>query len=107
MSVTLLCLVKGNTLANAFPAHIDGNTLVGDLKKCDHLDDQLKNLKLNDSDELSAINEIGDYWTGKPPKKHIHVLVEPPASTATSSHEQELLDRISVLEKSLSKSVHV
>jgi hypothetical protein len=33
MSVTLLCLVKGNTLANAFPTHIDSNQLVGDLKE--------------------------------------------------------------------------
>ncbi|RGB22485.1 hypothetical protein C1646_730549 [Rhizophagus diaphanus] len=32
MSVTLLCLVKGNTTANAFPVHIDSNQLVGDLK---------------------------------------------------------------------------
>ena len=32
MSITLLCLVKGGTLANAFPVHIDGNSLVGDLK---------------------------------------------------------------------------
>ena len=32
MSITLLCLVKGNTIANAFPVHIDGNSLVGDLK---------------------------------------------------------------------------
>ncbi|GES82570.1 crinkler (CRN) family protein, putative [Rhizophagus clarus] len=30
-----------------------------------------------------AINEIGDYWTKKPHKRDIHVLVEPPASTAT------------------------
>ncbi|PKB96624.1 hypothetical protein RhiirA5_434532, partial [Rhizophagus irregularis] len=72
----------------------------------DHLDDPLKNLTLNDNNELSAINEIGDYWTEKLPKKHIHVLVEPPASTATSAREQELLERISLLEKSLSKSVH-
>jgi hypothetical protein len=33
MSVTLLCLVKGSTLANAFPVHIDSNQLVGDLKE--------------------------------------------------------------------------
>ncbi|RGB21790.1 hypothetical protein C1646_777246 [Rhizophagus diaphanus] len=33
MSITLLCLVKGKTLANAFPVHIDSNQLVGDLKK--------------------------------------------------------------------------
>jgi hypothetical protein len=72
----------------------------------DHLDDQLKNLKLNGNDELSAINEIGDYWTEKPPKKSVHVIVEPPAPTASSSREQELLKRIAVLESSLNKSVH-
>lgn len=72
----------------------------------DHLDDQLKNLKLNGSDELSAINEIGDYWTEKPPKKHIHVLVEPPASTVTSHSEQELLDQVASLQALLNKSVH-
>ncbi|CAB4435833.1 unnamed protein product [Rhizophagus irregularis] len=109
MSVTLLCLVKGNTLANAFPVHIDSNQLVGDLKEAikakkqndfagidadklklwkveiggDHLDDQLKNLKLNGSDELSAINEIGDYC-----------------------REQELLDELSALRALLNKSVH-
>ncbi|PKY59598.1 hypothetical protein RhiirA4_482469 [Rhizophagus irregularis] len=72
----------------------------------DHLDDQLKNLKLNGNDELSAINEIGDYWTETPPKKHIHVLVEPPVSTVTSSREQELLDELSALRALLNKSVH-
>ncbi|PKY31775.1 hypothetical protein RhiirB3_531762 [Rhizophagus irregularis] len=128
--VTLL--VKGNTLANAFSVKISRDEPVSELKKVikaekqndfagvdadklrlwkveiggDHLDDPLKNLTLNDNNELSAINEIGDYWTEKLPKKHIHVLVEPPASTATSAREQELLERISLLEKSLSKSVH-
>ncbi|PKY36759.1 hypothetical protein RhiirB3_533623, partial [Rhizophagus irregularis] len=63
----------------------------------DHLDDPLKNLILNDNNELSAINEIGDYWSEKPPRKHIHVLVEPPQSTATSSREQELLDELTTL----------
>jgi hypothetical protein len=133
MSVTLFCLVKGNTLTNAFPVHIDSNQLVGDLKKVikaenpqtfanvdakdiqlwkveiggDHLDDQLKNLKLNGNDELSAINEIGEYWTETPPKKHIHVLVEPPVSTTASSRrEQELLDELSALRALLNKSVH-
>uniref|UniRef100_U9SFS1 Crinkler effector protein N-terminal domain-containing protein n=1 Tax=Rhizophagus irregularis (strain DAOM 181602 / DAOM 197198 / MUCL 43194) TaxID=747089 RepID=U9SFS1_RHIID len=111
MSITLLCLVKGNTLANAFSVKISRDEPVSELKKkveigSDHLDNPLKNLTLNDNNELSAINEIGDYWTEKPPKKHIYVLVEPPASTATSTREQELLERISLLEKSLSKSVH-
>jgi hypothetical protein len=92
MSITLLCLVKGNTLANAFPVDIEKYQLVGHLKKVikaeqpqtfanvdakdiklwkveiggDHLDDQLGNLTLNDSNEMLAINEIGDYWTEKP-----------------------------------------
>ncbi|RGB24980.1 hypothetical protein C1646_821281 [Rhizophagus diaphanus] len=84
MSITLFCLVKGSTTANAFPVHIDKGQFVGDLKKAikaekapefdnfpadklrlwkveiggDHLDDPLKNLTLNDNNELSAINEI-------------------------------------------------
>ncbi|CAB4407104.1 unnamed protein product [Rhizophagus irregularis] len=60
--------------ANAFPVHIDNNQLVGNLK------DAIKTKKapLNGSDKLFAINEIGDYWTETPPKKHIHILVEPP-----------------------------
>src|SRR5438045_919623 len=123
MPITLLCLVKGNTLANAFPVDINKDQLVGHLKdaikakkhktfhgvEADELklwkvtipgdqDDQLRNLILQDSDELLAINDIGDYWSEKPPKKNIHVLVEPPVSTTTSSREQELLDRIVLLE---------
>uniref|UniRef100_U9T918 Crinkler effector protein N-terminal domain-containing protein n=1 Tax=Rhizophagus irregularis (strain DAOM 181602 / DAOM 197198 / MUCL 43194) TaxID=747089 RepID=U9T918_RHIID len=41
-------------------------------------DDQLRNLILQDSDELLAINDIGDYWPTSPPKKHIHVIVKLP-----------------------------
>ena len=33
MSITLFCLVKGNTSANAFPVHIDKGRFVGDVKK--------------------------------------------------------------------------
>ncbi|GBC06602.1 hypothetical protein RclHR1_06950008 [Rhizophagus clarus] len=103
MPITLLCLVKGNTLANVFSVDIEKDQLVCHLKEfikakkqndfagvdADKLrlwkveigdDHQLRNL--NDSDELMAINKIGDYWTKKPPKRHIHVLIEPPASTA-------------------------
>lgn len=131
MSITLLCLVKGNTLANAFPVHINGNELVGDLKDAikakkapefdnfpadrlklwkveisgDH-DDQLGNLSFQDSDELLAINDIEDYWTEKPLKKHIHVLVEPPASTATSDEVLELRKQLASMQELLNKSVH-
>src|ERR1044072_4572018 len=103
MSITLLCLVKGNTTASAFPVDINKDQLVGHLKEAikakkqndfagidaDRLklwkvtipgdqDDQLTNLKLQDSDELLAINDIGDYWPTSPPKKHIHVIVKLP-----------------------------
>src|SRR5436190_183135 len=131
MTITLLCLVKGNTFANAFPVDINKDQLVGHLKKAikaekhktfhgveadelklwkvsipgDH-DDQLRNLILQDSDELLAINDIGDYWPEKPLKKNIHVLVEPPETTATSSREQELLEEVASLRALINKSTH-
>ena len=131
MSITLLCLVKGNTLANAFPVDINKDQLVGHLKKVikaekqndfagvdadrlklwkvpisdDHVD-LLNNLSLKDSDELLAINDIGDYWPEKPLKKNIHVLVEPPETTTTSSREQELLEEVASLRALINKSVH-
>jgi Crinkler effector protein N-terminal domain len=130
MSITLLCLVKGNTTVNAFPVDIDKDQLVGHLKDAikakkapefdnfpadrlklwkvsipgDHYD-QLKNLSLQEQDELLAINDIGEYWPTSPPKKHIHVIVEqPPATTATSNREQELLEENASLKEKLSKS---
>src|SRR3954469_3238651 len=131
MSITLLCLVKGSTLANAFPVDIEKEQLVGHLKKVikaekhktfhdveadelklwkvsipDDHDDPLSKLTLKDGDELLATREIGDYWTEKAPKRHIHVLVEPPALTSTSNREQELLDQVASLQALLNKSVH-
>ncbi|PKK70554.1 hypothetical protein RhiirC2_849825 [Rhizophagus irregularis] len=121
MSVTLLCLVKGNTLANAFPVHIDSDQLVGDLKEAikdkidvpagfkakdlklwnvsipDDQDDLLRNLTLNDGYELLATREIAT----------IVERLEPPVSTVTSSREQELLDQVASLQALLNKSVHV
>ena len=103
MSITLLCLVKGNTAANAFAIDIDSGKLVCHLKDAikakkqndfagvdaDRLklwkvsipgdqDDQLRHLSLEGNEELSAINDIGDYWPESPPKKHIHVIVKLP-----------------------------
>ena len=131
MSITLLCLVKGNTLANAFPVDIEKEQLVGHLKKVikaeqpqtfanvdakdiklwnvkipDDQDDHLSNLSLQDQPELLATRDIGDYWSEKPPKRHIHVLVEPPETTATSSREQELLEEVASLRALINKSVH-
>src|ERR1043165_4043367 len=103
MSITLLCLVKGNTLANAFPVHIDGNSLVGDLKKVikaekapefdnfaadrlklwnvkipDDRDDLLSNLSLQDQVELLATKKISKYFPDSPAEEHIHVIVKLP-----------------------------
>jgi hypothetical protein len=102
MPITLLCLVKGNTTASAFPVDIEKDQLVGHLKEAikekidvpanfkakdlkvwkvtipDDQDDLLSNLILNDEPELLATREIGDYWTEKPPKRHIHVIVKLP-----------------------------
>ena len=48
MPITLLCLVKGNTTANAFPVHIEGSSLVGDLK------DAIKAKKAREFDNFPA-----------------------------------------------------
>src|SRR5436189_1090873 len=131
MSITLLCLVKGNKTASAFAVDIDREKLVSHLKEAikesqkpffdsiptkdiklwnvkipDDQDDLLSNLTLNDGDELLATREIGDYWTEKPPKKHIHVIISPPEATTASSREQELLEEIASLKEKLSKSEH-
>ena len=131
MSITLLCLVKGNTLANAFPVHIDGNSLIGDLKGVikesqkpffdsiptkdiklwnvkipDDQDDLLSRLTLNDGDELLATKKISKYFPDPPLEEHIHVLVEPPATATASSCEQELLDELTSLRALINKSVH-
>src|SRR2546421_13042629 len=110
MSITLFCLVKGNTTANAFEVDIEKDKSVSHLKKVikaekapefDHFpadrlklwkveirddqDDLLSNLTLNDRDELLATRDIGDYWTEKPPKRHIHVIVKLPRKRLVQS----------------------
>ena len=112
MSITLLCLVKGNTTASAFPIDINKDQLVGHLKEAikakkhktfhdveadelklwkveirDDRDDLLSNLSLQDQDELLATKKISKYFPDSPPEEHIHVLFEPPVSIATSKRE--------------------
>ena len=131
MPITLLCLVKGNTLANAFPVDIDRDQLVSHLKEAikakkqndfagvdadklrlwkvpisdDHVD-PLNNLSLEDSDELLAIRKISKYFPDSPPEEHIHVLVSPPETTATSSEVLELREQLASLQALLNKSTH-
>ncbi|CAG8573945.1 11231_t:CDS:2 [Dentiscutata heterogama] len=130
MSITLFCLVKGNKSANAFSVKISRNEPISELKEAiktkkpqtfanvdanniklwkvpisnDH--DQLRNLSLEDSDELLAINDIGDYWPTSPPKKHIHVLVSPPESTAISDEVLKLREQLVSLQTLFNKSTH-
>ncbi|EXX67710.1 hypothetical protein RirG_111980 [Rhizophagus irregularis DAOM 197198w] len=129
MSITLF---KGNTTANAFEVDIEKDKSISHLKKVikaekqndfagvdadklrlwkvpisdDHVD-PLSNLSLQDSDELLAIRKFSKYFPNSPPEEHIHVLVSPPETTATSSREQELLDRIASLEEALNKFEYV
>ena len=131
MSIKLFCLLKGNTPAvkHAFEVVIEADKSVSALKEVikakkaprfddipadelklwkveipDDRDSELADPALND--ELLATRDVEDYWTEKPPKRHIHVIVEPPVQIASSSREQELLNRIASLEASINKSVH-
>ncbi|CAG8547165.1 10409_t:CDS:2 [Cetraspora pellucida] len=129
MSITLLCLVKGNTPANAFPVDIDKDQLVGHLKKVikaeiqndfagldsnklklwkvtipDDRDDPISNLSLEDSEELLAIRKISKYFPDSPLEEHIHVLVSPPETTTASSEVLELREQIASLQALFNKS---
>src|ERR1044071_640913 len=115
MSITLLCLVKENTLANAFPVDIDKDQLVGHLKEAiktkkqndfagidadklrlwkkeipDDQDDLLSNLTLNDGDELLATKKISKYFSDSPPEEHIHVIVKLPRKCLVQSVQSAL-----------------
>ena len=103
MSITLLCLVKGNTLANAFSVKISREEPISELKKAikaekqndfagvdadklrlwkkeipDDQDDLLSSLTPNDGDELLATKKISKYFPDSPPEEHIHVIVKLP-----------------------------
>ena len=131
MSITLFCLVKGNTTANAFSVKINRDEPISELKKAikaekhktfhdveadelrlwkkeipDDQDDLLSNLTLNDGDELLATKKISKYFPDSPPEEHIHVLVSPPETTATSSEVLELREQLASLQALLNKSTH-
>jgi len=131
MSITLFCLVKGNTTANAFEVDIEKDKSISKLKEAikeknaqtfanvdakdiklwkvtipGDQDNQLRNLILQDSDELLAIRKISKYFPDSPLEEHIHVIVSPPEATTASSREQELLEEIASLQTLLNKSTH-
>jgi len=100
--ISLVCLVKGDTIANAFPVDTDRNQLVGHLKKeirkeidipenvkakdlklwkveiPDNHEDQLRNLPLQDKDELLPTKKISKYFPFTLPEEHVHVIVKLP-----------------------------
>ncbi|RIA91880.1 hypothetical protein C1645_821430 [Glomus cerebriforme] len=103
MSITLFCLIKGNTTANAFEVDIEKDKSISHLKKVikaekapefdnfpadklrlwkveirDDHDDLLSNLTLNDGDELLATKKISKYFSDSPPEEHIYVIVKLP-----------------------------
>jgi len=131
MSITLFCLIKGNTSEKAFSVKISRDEPISELKGAikaknpqtfanvdtkdiklwkvtipGDQDDQLRNLSLEGNEELSAIKKISKYFPDPPPEEHIHVLVSPPEATTTSSREQELLEEIASLKEKFSKSEH-
>ncbi|RIA96160.1 hypothetical protein C1645_872229 [Glomus cerebriforme] len=84
MSITLLCLVKGNTLANAFPVDIDREQLAEQPQTFVNVD--AKDIKL---------------WKVPISDDHVDPLsnlsledISPQETTATSSREQELLEQV-------------
>ncbi|GET51826.1 hypothetical protein GLOIN_2v1124436 [Rhizophagus irregularis DAOM 181602=DAOM 197198] len=67
MSITYF--VKSNTTVNA--SKLVGTSLEGlKVMECDNQDDFLRNLTLNDGDELLATRELEEYWLEKLPKRH-------------------------------------
>ena len=130
MFITLVCLVKGDTAANAFAVDIDSEKLISHLKyaikankapmfdnfPADAIkvwkveicvdDNQLSNYLPQNKDELPTTGDISDYWTENPPKKTIHVIVSL-SDTASISKKEEfhnrLHNRINLLESLLNK----
>ncbi|RHZ79147.1 hypothetical protein Glove_151g129 [Diversispora epigaea] len=105
MSITLVCVIKGSSSANAFPVDIDRNESVCDLKKAikaknlkvfgsinamdlklwkvqikiqSNCDDTVQSQNLQNNIYLCPVYEIGDYWTENPPSQHIHVIIKLP-----------------------------
>ena len=109
MSITLFCLIKGDTSEKAFSVKISRDEPISELKKVikeeidvptnfkakdiklwkvtipGDQDDQLRNLILQDSDELLAIRKISKYFQDSPLEEHIHVIVKLPRKCLVQS----------------------
>ena len=101
MPITLFCLIKGNTFEKAFSVKLSRDEPISELKDAikaknpqtfanvdtkdiklwkvsipGDQDDQLRNLILQDSDELLAIRKISKYFSDSPLEEHIHIIVK-------------------------------
>lgn len=99
-SITLICLVKGNTSRNAFAVDIGSSKLISHLKEAikvkkqndfagvdadnlklwkveisDDNSNKLRNISLHDQDELVATKKILKYFPATPAEEHIHIIV--------------------------------
>jgi len=99
--VSLICLLEGDTFANAFEVDIEKSNTICKLKDIikrnnaqtfakinakdirlwkvkipDNREDQLNNLSLQDKDELLATRKISKYFPSPPPEEHVHVIVK-------------------------------
>ena len=105
-TITLMCLVRGESSDHAFTVRINKSEFVADLKKLIKAEKQqlfdgidpdnltlwrvfipvendaiLQKLVLENANgvqKLHPTEEVSDVFSETPPKKHIHIIVEPP-----------------------------
>lgn len=115
-SITLICLVKGNTSMNAFAVDIGSSKLISHLKEAikskkqndfagvdvdklrlwkveisDGNNNQLKNISLHDQDELIATKKISKYFPNTPAEEHINIIISLPESTSTNQEQHRTI----------------
>ncbi|CAG8709748.1 22047_t:CDS:2, partial [Gigaspora rosea] len=81
-TITLICLVKGNSFINAFPIDINKNKLIDQLKLWkveipDEDEDMINGFTSNDHEILLPTKPICKYFK-KPQEKHIQIIISSP-----------------------------
>ncbi|PKK71351.1 hypothetical protein RhiirC2_778513 [Rhizophagus irregularis] len=85
-------------------AHLSPKKLIDE--PISELKDAIKAKKAPEPTRTTCHKKDFEILPDSPAEECIHVIVEPPASTATSNREQELLDQVASLQALLNKSVH-
>ncbi|GES89781.1 hypothetical protein GLOIN_2v1773372 [Rhizophagus clarus] len=88
MSITLVCLIKGNSLAHAFAVDIESNKLV-DIPLKEENDKLIAvNTKINyiiqdelEGVELTPTSKISKHFSFQPVDEHINIIVQRPVET--------------------------